>query len=68
MIVKCPNCNYVLNLIISLKSELKMEYITRLELAEERSKPHKERKWIVLGYDAKKDRFEVMEGKMYNDT
>ena len=68
--IVCPHCNKVveiINIVVldSLRGHNKEEpiYRTRLEMAKENAKPFEERKWIVIEYDSKRDRFLVVERK-----
>mgnify|MGYP007025396042 CR=1 FL=1 len=71
----CPHCDNTIEVIRvvvqdSLRCQNKKEimYMTRLEMAKEEAKPRDERQWIAVGYEASKDRFRVVKGKLYNEN
>lgn len=66
----CPHCDGVVEVIKvvvqdSLRGQNKEEpiYKTRLEMAKENEKPYDDRRWRIIDYDSKKDRFLVAERK-----
>ena len=64
----CPHCNHMIEVTsITVQDSLYGHgkegpiYKTRLEMAKENEKPIDDRRWIVLEYDSKKDRFLVVD-------
>ena len=66
--IVCPHCNKVveiMNIVVQdpLRGQVKEKpiYKTRLEMAKENEKPYDDRRWRIIDYDSKKDKFLVVE-------
>lgn len=67
MPIKCPHCNEVIELEIIINprkaGEESIFHITRQEYSIEQARSAEDKMYIVLGYEADKDRFRVVRRK-----